>query len=145
VKWQANATNRLIALGKSRNRSLYNFYLSSISKAHLVHSGTSHASRLGEIPDVAGAIVERPFSSPMKFLFCSSNLCNAETHIACSPPDLPCWDTALGGLLQTGKDFADSVAPSGPYVRLAHVKHAPCLGQLTKVVRSERRLDTSSS
>jgi hypothetical protein len=125
VKWQANTMDRLTALEKSQNRSLYNFYPSSISKAHLVHSGTAHASPLSEIPHVTRAIVERPYSPPLKFLFCSSNLCNTETHIACSPPDLPCGDAALGGLLQTSKDFADSVAPSGPFVRLAHVRHAP--------------------
>lgn len=58
--------------------------------AHLIDT-----SRFRKVPDIAGAVVQRSFGPPFELLFRPSNFSDAETYVASSTTNFPCWNGSL--------------------------------------------------
>jgi hypothetical protein len=100
------------------------------SATHLVESLDIDASRFGEVPDITGAVVQCSFGPPLELLFGPSNFGDAETYVASSAANFPCWNDSLRSLLQAGKHFANCMASSGAYTDVSSCSWFGVLGQV---------------
>jgi hypothetical protein len=99
----SNAKNALLSLQNHLYRDvvLKNVYrtagahrecrslLALLLHLHLIRHRTP---ALGEVPHVRRTVLQSLLCLPRKFVFGSSNLCNTETHVTCSPAYLTHWD-----------------------------------------------------